>query len=453
MTAPALTAELAAFVAGITPQSIPSEALEVVRLGFTDCCASLLAGLPEAATKTVAAMARTNGGRTESRVLFGTERLPAPEAALVNATCAHALDYDDYAFSNHPSAVLVPAILALADSTGASGARMAAAYVAGYETWAELYLRETDHYHAKGWHPTATFGPVAAAAAAAVVLGLDAERTRNALAIAGSFAGGLMENFGTGVKPLHAGRGAQSGVIAARLAQAGMDASPVALEGERGLMRALSPKGSVDLERPMAAGREWRILKWRLNIKKYPTVGASQRTIDSLLALRATNTIEVAKIRTIVPLISARQAAQMNFHAPETALEAKFSLEFAAACALLHGKVGLSELTDAVVTSAPIKALIARTTLDRVTETDPGYPGAAPADYVTITLDDGSTLVSPPVKRASGHADAPLSREGLWTKFADCARAGAVAEPRARAFFDCMQRIDSLTSSADIPTL
>ena len=294
---------------------------------------------------------------------------------------------------------------------------------------------------------------MAAAAAAAVVLGLDAERTRNALAIAASFAGGLMENFGTGVKPLHAGRGAQSGVIAARLAQAGMDASPVALEGERGLMRALSPKGAVNLERPLAAGREWHILKWRLNIKKYPTVGASQRTIDSILTLRATNAIDTSKIKTIVPLISARQAAQMNFHAPQTTLEAKFSLEFAAACALLHGKVGLSELTDAVVTSAPIKALIARTTLDRVTETDPGYPGAAPADYVTITFKDGTTLVSPPVKRATGHADAPLSREGLWTKFADCAYAGAVAEPRARAFFDCMQRIDSLASSADIPAL
>ena len=452
MTSP-LTADLAAFVTGITPQSLPPEALEVVRLGFTDCCASLFAGLPEPATRTVATLARASGGRAESRVLFGAEKLPAPEAALINATSAHALDYDDYAFSNHPSAVLVPAILALADTCGASGARMAAAYVAGYETWAELYLRESDHYHAKGWHPTATFGPIGAAAAACVILGLDAGRTRNALAIAGSFAGGLMENFGTGVKPLHAGRGAQSGVIAARLAQAGMDASPIALEGERGLMRALSPKGSVDLKRPIAAGREWHILKWRLNIKKYPTVGASQRTIDSLLALRRQRPIDSAKIRSIVPLISARQAAQMNFHAPQTALEAKFSLEFAAACALLHGKVGLSELTDAVVRSAPIQALIARTALDRTTETDPAYPGAAPADFVTLTFEDGATLRSPPVRRASGHADAPLPVAGLWAKFADCAAAGRVDESRAHAFFDCMQRIDRLASTDDIPQL
>ena len=201
----------------------------------------------------------------------------ASAAALLDATAAHALDYDDFAFSNHPSAVIVPAVLAVAARSGADGRRMAAAYVAGYEVWCDLFVREPDHYYARGWHPTAVLGPVGAAAAAAVAAGLDAERAMHAIAIAASFGGGVFENFGSMVKPLHGGRAAQSGVVAVGLAAAGMTASPTALEGASGLMRALSPNGRVDIETPPRLGEVWHSAKRGLNLKRYPVVGAAQR--------------------------------------------------------------------------------------------------------------------------------------------------------------------------------
>lgn len=124
----------------------------------------------------------------------------------------------------------MPAALAAAHGApDPSGARMVAAYVAGYEVWARLMTREPDHLHSMGWHPTAVHGPVAAAAAAAVMQGLDPEAAANALALAASHAGGVMANFGTMTKPYHAGRAAECGLRAIRLTQAGLTAQPVAL--------------------------------------------------------------------------------------------------------------------------------------------------------------------------------------------------------------------------------
>ena len=449
-----LTQQIARFAATIDERQLPEVARRVVRLGFTDCTAVMLAGLNEPVTNVLRRLARQEQGTPESRVCLGTERASAPQAALVNAVAAHALDWDDYAYSNHPSAVLVPVVLALADAIGASGGRMAAAYVAGYEVWGALMRREPGHLHSKGWHPTAVLGPIAAAVAAAVVMRLDEDKARNAVALAASFAGGVMANFGTMAKPLHAGRAAQSGIVAARYAAAGMEAGTQAIESPLGLMQALSPAGAVDVTTPLdTLGRDWLIEKLALNIKKYPTVGASQRTIDALVALRAGRPIDPGAVREAIPQVSVRHAAVMPFHAPGTALEAKFSLEFAVAASIIRGKVGLAELNDTFVQSAEVQALMRKVRVTTTDEVDPDYPGAAPADFVRLVMNDGSEIVTGKVKRASGHADVPLSSEQLWAKFSDCAEGAAVAAPLARRLFDAMQRVDSLNGAEDIPTL
>ena len=454
-TGPApLTRQVAHFAASIKERDLSDAARRVLRLGFTDCTAVMLAGLDEPVTKLVRRLARQEQGMPESRLCLGVERASAPQAALVTAVAAHALDWDDYAYSNHPSAVLVPVILALADAIGATGGRMACAYVAGYEVWGALMRREPGHLHSKGWHPTAVLGPIAAAVAASVLMRLDENACRNAVALAASFAGGVMANFGTMAKPLHAGRAAQSGIIAARYAAAGMEAGPEAIESPLGLMQALSPAGAVDVTTPLdALGREWLIEKLALNIKKYPTVGASQRNIDALLTLRATRPVDPGAVREAYPSISVRQAAVMPFHAPATALEAKFSLEFAVAAAIIRGKVGLAELNDAFVQSSEVQALMRKVRVTTTDELDPDYPGAAPADFVRLVMNDGSEIMTGKVKRASGHADVPLSGEQLWSKFSDCADGAAVPAPLARRLFDAMQRIDSLRGAEDIPTL
>ena len=452
-TPTAMTEQIAQFAASIQENDVSEAARRVVRLGFTDYAAVMLAGWNEPVTRVMRRMVRQDAGIAESRMGLHGERVGAPQAALVGAVAAHALDWDDYAFSNHPSAVLVPAIVAVADAVGASGARMAMAYVAGYEVWGTLMRREPGHLHSKGWHPTAVLGPVAAAVAAAVLMRLDAAACRNAVALAASFAGGVMANFGTMAKPLHAGRAAQSGIVAARYAAAGLDAGVQAIESPLGLMQALSPQGAVDVYTPMPLGRTWLIEELGLNIKKYPTVGASQRTIDALVALRAQAGIDPGQVLEAVPLVSERHASVMPFHAPRTALEAKFSLEFCVAAAILRGKVGLFELTDAFVQSPEVQALMRKVRIATTTDSDPSYPGAAPADFVRLALADGSERVTEKVRRASGHADMPLDSAQLWSKFSECAQVAGVSGPQAKHFFDAMQAVDGLQGVEDIPSV
>lgn len=186
---PPLTQAYADFVADSATWAMPPEIQEVVVLGFTDAIGVMLAGARENAVSILTQWALMQGGQSHARVVSCQDALPTAQAALINATAAHALDYDDFAFSNHPSAVLVPTILAVADARPASGATMARAYAVGYEVWADLFLREKDLYYDKGWHPTAILGTVGAAAAAAVVQGLSATQTRHALALAASSAG------------------------------------------------------------------------------------------------------------------------------------------------------------------------------------------------------------------------------------------------------------------------
>jgi aconitate decarboxylase len=449
-----LTQQIADYAVGVATLPLSDKTAQVVRLGFTDAAAVMLAGRHEEVTRISHRLVRADPGQPRSRVCLFPERSNAGNAALVGAVSAHSMDLDDYAFSNHPSAVLVPTILAVADAEGASGALMAKAYVAGYEVWGNLMRREPDHLHSKGWHPTAVFGPIAAAIAASVLMRLDSERTRHAVALSASFAGGVMANFGTMCKPLHAGRAAQAGIQAAEFARAGMQAGTHALESPVGLMQALSPAGKLDLHTPLqGAGKPGLIERLGLNIKKYPTVGASQRTIDALLGLRQRQPIDPSHIASAIALVSEKHAAVMPFHQARTALEAKFSLEFVIAASLLRGRVGFSELQDDFVASDTVQALMRKVRIETTAECDPDYPGAAPADFVRLQMADGREIATEPIRRATGHADMPLSAAQLWDKFWDCAQMAHVPEPMARRLFQAMQGIDALAGTEDIPDI
>jgi len=184
-----LTSELAAFLAHVKFEDLPAAALPLVRNAFTDTVGVIMVGITEPVVDIVRRTLVDAGVQREARVCVSSVYACAPEAALVGGTAAHALDYDDQSLSGHPSAVLVPTILAEAETLGCNGHDLVTAYVAGYEVWAEL-LRRDANYHARGWHPTAVFGLIAAAAAAAVLHRLPAERAAAALSIAASHAGG-----------------------------------------------------------------------------------------------------------------------------------------------------------------------------------------------------------------------------------------------------------------------
>jgi aconitate decarboxylase len=448
MAAP-LTRTLGKFAAELTFEKLPAEAVEVVKTGFTDTIAVMLAGREEPVARIVRESLGSRGHADEARLLLGDETTNAPDAALANAVAGHALDYDDVALGGHPSVVLVPAVLAEAEALGRSGKEAIAAYVAGYETWAHLIEREKDPYHRKGWHPTAVMGPVAAAAAAANLRKLDPDKATMALGIAASLSAGIVANFGTMTKPLQAGRAAQSGVTAARLAAAGLTSAADALEHDVGLMRALSPQGRVDLEKPFEPGRDWLITQRRLNVKKYPMCYGTHRAVDGMLDLIAGHDLKPDDIERIEVTIGRAQTAMLRNHRPVTGLEAKFSIEFAMATSLAARRAGLQQLTDDFVNRPEVQRLMTKVdtaVTDTVSEEDGAF---SVADWITVQLKNGGALKTPELKVARGHWSVPLSRDEMWRKFEDCTAATLPGAASAK-LFESLQSIERLNTLRDL---
>lgn len=428
-----LTRALAEFVSTLRFEAIPGPALDTVKRGFIDCVGVMFAGRDEQVVKLLRSSLSFSSAR-ESKVLFDRGETSSPDAALINGTAGHALDYDDVAIDGHPSVVLVPAILAEGERLGSSGVELATAYVAGYEAWGELAARDEDKLHGKGWHPTAVYGAVAAAAAGASLAKLDAARATNALAAAASMSAGLTANFGSMTKPLQAGRAAQSGLLAARLAAGGLTASPDAIEHRNGMLRAFSPAGKFRADGPLAAGRDWHIVKNGLNIKRYPVCYALHRSIDGILALRAKNGLREDGIREIELVIGRLQANMLRHSRPQTGLDAKFSAEFAAASAATAGRVGLAELTDPFVRTPAIQQMLPKVKVTPVDDPDPDDPLFSRTDRVRVTLADGTVLACDPIAYAKGHARNPVSLEELRGKFDDCVGNALDAGRRDRLF-------------------
>jgi 2-methylcitrate dehydratase PrpD len=421
--------QLGHFVASLDPAAIPAEAGRTVRRGIADMVGVLYAGRDEPVVGHALAMTAV-GPAGESRVLGDRGQASAPDAAFVNATAAHALDYDDTGLDGHPSVVLGPAVLAEGEARGRTWAEVLAAYVAGYEVWAELSGRDADRHHGKGWHPTAVFGTVACAAAGARLHRLDAAQAAHALGIAASMAAGLVSNFGSMTKPLQVGWAARNGLLAARLAARGVTASADALESPRGFLAAISPAGRVRLGGDAAAGAPWQILQQGLNIKRYPVCYALHRAVDAALALRPAlvadpsagwaGTAAIQRIVRIDVELGHLQAAMLRASRPTTGLDAKFSAEYALACALARGHLGLADLNDDAVRAPDLQALLQRVHVHPVAAQDAQEPLFSPADVVRVTLDGGRLLVSAPVARALGHASRPIDEAALRVKFDDC---------------------------------
>ncbi len=443
----ALTIGLGKFVAGLRYKDIPKEAISFIHIGFTDCVGVMLAGAVEPPPQILRSTLAPSGG--ESTLLFGEGRASAPDAAWINGAAAHALDFDDVGQRGHPSTVLVPAILAEAEAIGASGEAMMLAYAAGYETWAELVRRESDSHHMKGWHPTGIFGAIGAAAACASLRGLDAQKASYAIALGASQSAGVMSNFGTMTKPFHAGKSAHSGVIAARLAEKGFTAALDALEHPQGFLAAVSPAGKIDLESPIEAGSVWKLARDGVGVKKYPLCYCTHRALDGMLDLLKANKVDAAKVKQVTVSTSKRFIITLRNHLPQTGLEAKFSMEFAMACALIAGRASLAELTDGFVRRSDVQALMKRVVVKQEEREDAA--GAAIYDGIIVETEAGKTL-STQVNKIRGGADQPLSREELWAKFEACAEVGKARVP-AKALFDSLMALERLPRARDLFSL
>ena len=449
----ALTSDIAGFVASVSAGAAPERCNFGARIGMLDCVGTMIAGADEQAVKIVAQMVPAYTGNDGAPEVPGGRNLSASDAALVNGVAAHVLDYDDVGMDGHPSAALTPAILAEGWTLGASGAEAIAAYVAGYEVWALLQELEPGALHERGFHPTAIWGTLAAAAACARLNHLNTDETTNAIAIAASLAAGTVANFGTMTKSLHAGRTAQSGVLAARLAKAGFTGSPDALEHKAGFMRAHTASGHPAVERgDWGLGSDWRLPKMGINIKRYPMCYGTHRAIDAMLDLAQEHDLKPDAIDEIHVRMGDAQDLMLRNREPKTALEAKFSMEFAMASALIARKVGLKELDDDFVRRGDIVAVMRKVTRSTTDERMADMPPFAPDDRLSIRLKSGETLAHEPVVRPKGHWQKPLTEAELREKFLDCTE-GRLGRRQAEALFEKLNNLEDVASLRELPVV
>jgi 2-methylcitrate dehydratase PrpD len=445
-----ITRKAAAFVASFNGRAAPAEARDAARIGIIDCIGVMLAGAREPAVGLVTEIATAVPGSNDAPAAVNGKHYGAPDVALINGVAAHVLDFDDVALAGHPSTVLVPAILAEGQTLHATGEDAVEAYLVGYELWAHLAEIEPGHLHERGFHPTAVMGTLACAAAAARLHRLGEEQTAHALAIAASFASGLVANFGSMTKSLHAGRAAQAGIQAVRLAKAGYTGSLDAFEHRTGFLRAFSPSGTPDLApASFRIGEESLAARFGVNIKRYPTCYATHRAIDAMLNLVEEHDLEPEDIGTIHVHTGVTQKLMLRNSRPDTGLAAKFSMEFAMASAVVARRVGLNELTDDFVARPEIRNLLEKVEVT-VNEDKAGADlPLAPYDLVWVTLKDGTEHRHAPVEFAKGSWQKRLRRDELAEKFGQCAGL-QLAEDRVAPLFDKLWAIETIGDLREI---
>lgn len=432
------TQRLAAFAVSA---AIPAEAREPARRAILDTIGVALAGAGTEAARIIAGSVRQQGGTPEATVLGAGIRVPAPEAALAGGVAAHALDFDDVSATmrGHPSVALVPALLALGEARAASGRDVVHAFVVGFEIECKLGRVIGGPAYALGWHATSVFGTLGAAAACARLLRLSAEQTASTLAIAASLAGGLQANFGTMTKPLHAGWAARSAVTAAALAGRGFSAGSDAIEA--GFLRAFSGGAEFD-PRPLVdgLGMPWEILDPGIGVKLYPCCYATHRAIDAALDLRDRYGLTPDQIGNVTVRVSRGTLVPLIRRPPQSALEAKFSMEHCVATALVDGRVGLDTFTDEAIRRRDVAALAGRIHVEE-TEREMDFPIGGEAEVTARLVDGGSLSVRVEVPR--GDPRRPLTWEGLTAKFRDCAR-GAKLEGTVEELVESVRGLDEM---------
>ena len=372
----------------------------------------------------------------------------------MNGTASHALDYDDFSsdFGGHQSVPLVAPLFALAEERGGSGMQVVLAYVAGMEAMIRLARAVHFVHYDKGWHPTATLGVFGAASACAHLLGLDAPRTATALALAASMASGLKANFGTMAKPFHVGHCARNGLLAALMAEAGFEARHGALEHGQGFLDVYNGPGRHDAARIFAGWADpLEVEGPGIALKQFPCCGSTHPAIAATLRLAREEGITAADVARIEILPHPRRLPHTDNPRPETPLEAKFSVQYAVARALVSGPPRIAHFEGEAPSEPAVRRLLAVTTA----APHPGMALDAAEQWgaeVIVTTQDGRRVSRRVDQMVGRGGDDSMSASELWEKFADCAGRGIPRENIA-PLFDRLQCLDEVADIREVTRL
>jgi 2-methylcitrate dehydratase PrpD len=330
---------------------------------------------------------------------------------------------------------------------GAPGLRLVEAYIIGFEIEARLGRLMNPRHYQRGWHCTSTLGAVGAAAACSRLLGLDPNGSGHAVAIAASEASGLKENFGTMVKPLHAGLAARDGVVAALLARSGMTASALALDGPQGFLRAMDSERD-DLGREAAdLGERWEILDTGITVKLYPSCAGTHPSLDAILTLRGREGITADQVDRIDIDVDPIVPTILIYERPETGLEGKFSMPFCTAAAIVFGHIGVETFEPERLSDPRIASLMPRVRMN----VDPALGVDAPSltqARVRIHLRDGRTLTGA-ADGARGYPENPASDVELDAKFLSCATR-TLSEAAAQQSLVLLRNVEQLADVREL---
>ena len=434
-----ITRQLVERALAIEYVQLPSDVREIAGLCVLDWIGVTLAGSSESLPRLLIDEAIADGGRPLSTLVGHSERVTPLQAALINGSASHVLDYDDGnpTVILHGSASILPGLFALAEVEDVNGPELVAAFVAGYETGCRVALLLQPGHYARGYHNTSTIGTLAAAVACAHLLKLDPQRTAHAVGIAATEAGGLKSMFGTQCKAFHAGLASHNGLRAARLSASGMTARPDILECPNGFATTMSPNFN-----PIAALAHPEQFHMRHNVfKHHASCGGTHAAIECVRELYASAVFDVRDIERVTVRVDQTMDAMCNIAAPKTGLEAKFSLRFMTAAALLRADTaGIALYDDEYARSAPLCALRDKVTVELIVD----WPKMQAE--VIVVLSDGRTL------RATHDAGLPPNdyvREGeqLRAKFERLAMP-VVGAARAAAIIESVAQLERTSAIA-----
>jgi len=417
------TEKVAQFIAETGYEHIPEEAVRIAKRAILDWVGVTIAGSNEPVTRIVSGQVRQMKAVGEAGVICKALQTSADLAAWANGTASHSLDYDDTfaneaGFNFHPTAAILSSVLALGEKIKASGREILAAYIVGIEAEYRIGAAIGRHASETGWHSTPVVGTMGAVAASASILRLNMEQAEMALGIGSSLAGGLLQNFGTMTKPLHAGNSARNGVVAALLAQNGFTASESIMEGNLGFCNMFSAGKVKGLENHAEdLGKIWRIVSPGMSLKPYPCCRSTHSSIDGSLYLRNAEGVDASQVVKIICKTSPQHTKLARFHKPKSAYEGKFSIPYCIATALLRGKVVLEDFTEKKVADREAQTLLSKVEFQYPQEYKEN-PMALTGE-VAVTLTNGAEY-SRKIDIPKGDVRNPMTGEELSAKFQDC---------------------------------
>ena len=423
------TEKIARFIANSRYEDIPRAAVDKAKRTALDCAGAALAGISEPVSQTAASYVNKLDGPPQASVFGAAVKSSVQDAALANGTIAHALDYDDCGVKiGHPSVLVLPAVLSLGEHLGAAGREIIAAYILGLEVECKLALHADFKLMQARLNHQTWYGSIGAAAACAKLLKLDAEKTRMALGIAGNFACGLSANHGSMAGAMAAGNACRNGVAAALMAQAGITANPNIIETKNGFYDTLVGRDHYDAERMAdGLGKPFYIESPGIGLKKYPSCYHTHRALDGVFQLLGEHRLAGKDIAEVDVGTSERAMRVLAFTEPATPYQAKYSMPYCIAAALVDGRVTLETFTPRKFEDPDIVESRKKV---RLSFPDvPIWPGLADVgpdtefvgNPVTITTADGRSY-NARVDIPRGDPALPLTDDELLSKYRDCAR-------------------------------